>query len=74
MAIGWDKLRGITRQLSKAPEQARLNLIQSLLQTLFGKTQKKTMMRLGMFKGPCMSTEKDFKIAEWNPDKEQENG
>lgn len=59
----------IVTQAKQLSPQERVQLIQRLAETMLPVPQptKHSLWRYGAFSGPNMSTEEDFKIAEWHP-------
>lgn len=66
----------IVYQAKQLPAQERVQIIQLLVETLVTseKQPKPNLWQYGAFHGKRMSTEEDFKIAEWHPTDEELDG
>jgi hypothetical protein len=66
----------IVNQAKQLSPQERVHLIQRLAETMLPVPEptKHSLWRYGAFSGQNMSTEEDFKIAEWHPTDEELDG
>lgn len=69
MAVNEQTLEQLVTQARQLPPADRVRLIQQVAETLLAPQQPRTSQGLvyGKYRGPRMSTEEDFKIAEWHP-------
>jgi hypothetical protein len=73
MSIDTQTLERIIAQVQELSPDDRLRLIQHVAGTLLPPTQVPPPQRLqyGKYKDGRMSTEEDFRIAEWHPTEEE---
>lgn len=66
----------IVAQVQQLPPEERLRLIKSVVNTLItpGNSAEPRHLPYGEFRGARMSTEDDFRIAEWLPAAREMNG
>ncbi len=66
----------IVAEIQDLSPQERLRLIRTVVDTLItpGRTAESRRLTFGEFRGGRMSTEEDFKIAEWRPEDREMNG
>jgi len=66
----------IVAEIQDLSPQERLRLIRIVVDTLImpGRTTESRRLAYGEFRGGRMSTEDDFKIAEWRPHDREMNG
>lgn len=57
----------VKKEIDALPKEDRLRLVSHIVESVLESSPKKTHQPLeyGEFRGPNMSTEEDFKIAEW---------
>jgi len=67
MVISSSPIEQIVTQAIQLPFSERLNLIHRIIDTLPQKTERRQIFTYGQFQGASMSTEEDFRIAEWRP-------
>ncbi len=69
-------ISAIKDQVKDLPPEQKIELIKFLADMLSDKPQKSRMIEFGKYanSGRRMSTEEDFKIAEWHPSDEELNG
>ena len=66
----------IVTEIQGLSPQDRLRLIRTVVDTMImpGRTTESRRLIYGEFRGGRMSTEDDFKIAEWRPQDREMNG
>ena len=66
----------IVAEIQDLSPQERLKLIRTVVDTLIapGRPAESRRLTWGEFQGGRMSTEDDFKIAEWHPQEREMNG
>lgn len=69
-------ISAIKDQVKDLPAEQKAELIKFLADELTDKPRQSTMIEFGKYanSGKRMSTEEDFKIAEWRPSDEELNG
>ena len=69
-------ISGIKDQVKDLPPEQKAELIKFLADLLADKPRQSKMIEFGKYanSGRRMSTEEDFKIAEWQPSDEELNG
>ena len=69
-------ISAIKDQAKNLPAEQKAELIKFLTDELIGKPRQSTMVEFGKYanSGRRMSTEDDFKIAEWRPSDDELNG
>jgi hypothetical protein len=74
MAASDNLVEHITTQAAQLPVSERLRLIHRIIDTLPRETEQGQHILYGQFRGPQMSTEEDFRLAEWRPTERELNG
>lgn len=76
MVVSDDLVEQITTQVVQLPFGERLRLIHQIIDTLHlpQETGQRQYLIYGQFRGPQMSTEEDFRLAEWRPTERELNG
>lgn len=76
MAVTTTPVEQIMTQAEHLPYDERLRLIHRLIDTLklSRETNRPQYLVYGQFRGPQMSTEEDFRLAEWHPTETELNG
>ena len=74
MTVSNSLIEKIVSQAIQLPFSERLNLIHRIIDTLPRKTEKRQFLVYGQFRGARMSTEDDFRIAEWRPTEAELSG
>lgn len=74
--MGQTRVERIVAEIQQFSPEDRLRLIKSVVDTLINLERPAESRRLtfGEFRGGRMSTEDDFKIAEWHPKDREMNG
>ena len=69
-------ISGIKEQVKDLPREQKADLIKYLADLLTDKPQQSKMIEFGKYanSGRPMSTEDDFRLAEWHPTDEELNG
>ena len=69
-------ISGIKEQVKDLPREQKADLIKYLADLLMDKPQQPKMIEFGKYanSGRPMSTEVDFRLAEWHPTDEELNG
>jgi len=57
----------IATQAAQLPFRERLRLIHRIIDTLPQEAKQRQHLSYGQFRGAQMSTEEDFRLAEWRP-------
>ena len=74
MTVGNSLIEQIVGQAIQLPFNERLSLIHHIIDTLPQKTEQRQFLVYGQFQGARMSTEEDFRIAEWRPTEAELSG
>ncbi len=76
MAVSNILVEQITTQAAQLPFSERLRLIHRIIDTLPlpQETEQRQHLLHGQFRGAQMSTEEDFRLAEWRPTERELNG
>lgn len=78
MSVMTKDMEQLVQQAVQLPFEDRVRLIQLVAETLVAPTETESrpigLWRFGAFKGKRMSTEEDFRIAEWHPSDEELDG
>jgi hypothetical protein len=74
--MGQDSVEKIVAEIKGLPPQERLRLIRIVVDTLIvpAKPEESHPLAYGAFHGNRMSTEGDFRLAEWSPHDPDLNG
>ncbi|MFT3746363.1 MAG: hypothetical protein QM785_18985 [Pyrinomonadaceae bacterium] len=74
--MGLTTISAIKDQVKNLPAEQKAELIKFLADQLADKPQRSSIVEFGKYanSGRRMSTEDDFKIAEWRPSDEELNG
>ncbi len=74
--MGQNSVEKIVAQIKDLPPQERLRVIRTVVDTLIqpAKPEESHPLAFGAFHGKRMSTEDDFKLAEWLPRDRDLNG
>jgi len=76
MAVSNILVEQIATQAAQLPFSERLRLIHRIIDTLPlpQETEQRQYLLHGQFRGAQMSTEEDFRLAEWRPTERELNG
>jgi len=74
--VAQKSVESIVAEVQELPPEERLRLIRSVVDTLIAPPHSAEPRQLvyGQFRGTRVSTEDDFKIAEWRPTDREMNG